>query len=65
MVDQDELDILSQMAASPILADWTITSISGAIYGGKGKPVGDIQGNMNTAQATLKIAFSGEVKRLS
>jgi hypothetical protein len=64
MVDKKELGILSKMAESPVLADWTITSISGAIWGGKGKPVGDIQGNTNTAQVGLKISFSGRVQEL-
>ncbi|MCJ7802758.1 MAG: hypothetical protein MUP82_10425 [Candidatus Marinimicrobia bacterium] len=64
MVDKDELEILAKMAGSPLLADWTITSISGAIWGGKGKPVGDIKGITNSANIGLKIAFSGELKRL-
>lgn len=64
MIDKDELSILSNLAASPILSDWTITLISGALWGGKGKPVGDIQGNTNTALITVKIAFEGKVERL-
>jgi len=64
MVDNDELKKISLMSESPVLADWTITSISGAIWGGKGKPVGDIQGNTNAATIGLKIAFSGRVRRL-
>jgi len=57
MIDQDELTKLKDLAGSPILANWTITNISGKIWGGMGKPVGDIQGNVNTAQITVKIAF--------
>lgn len=58
MIDQDELNKLTDLAGSPILADWTITNVSGKIWGGKGKPVGDIQGNTNTALITVKIAFT-------
>lgn len=65
MIDRDELNKLANMAASPILADWTITSISGTIWGGKGKPVGDIQGNTNQSTVGLKIAFSGKLQRLN
>ena len=65
MTDQDELDKLRKMAASSFLADWTISSISGAIWGGKGKPVGDLKGNTNTAVISLKLAFEGEVKRIA
>ena len=65
MLDVDELKKLSDLTASPVLADWTISSISGAIFGGKGKPTGDIQGNTNTSQVGLKIAFEGEVKQIA
>lgn len=65
MTDNDELDKLKQLQASPILADWTISSITGEIWGGKGKPVGDLVGNLNTALISLKIAFEGEVKKLT
>ena len=65
MTDKDEQEKLSNLAESPILADWTINHISGAIYGGKGKPVGDLPGDTNTAQVTLVIAFEGKVKKIS
>ena len=65
MTDADELSKLTELSASPVLADWTISSISGAIWGGKGKPVGDLNGSTNTSQVTLKLAFEGKVKILS
>lgn len=65
MTDQDELEKLSNMTESPILGDWTISSISGAVWGGRGKPVGDIQGNTNTAQITLKLAFEGKLTKIT
>jgi len=65
MTDVNEIDKLSKMAGSPVLADWTITQISGAIWAGKGKPVGDITGATNTAQVTLKLAGSGKLNRIS
>ena len=65
MTDADELDQLIKLAASPVLADWTIASITGSIWGAKGKPVGDIQGNTNTALITLKLGFEGELQKLT
>jgi hypothetical protein len=56
MAVKDELAQMSRLSASPILADWTFTHINGTIWGGKGKPVGDLNGNTNTAQMSLKIA---------
>lgn len=57
MIDQDELSKFNALAADPNSADWTITNISGAVWGGVGFPVGDIQGNTNTAMVPIKIAF--------
>ena len=65
MADTDELSILKRMAASPDLGDWTMSSVSGAIWGGKGKPVGDIKGNTNTCLISLKLAFESELKRIA
>ena len=65
MTETDELDKLCELAASPIPADWTITSISGAIWGGKGKPVGDLKGSTNTGQIPLKLAGGGVLKQIA
>lgn len=65
MTETDELDKLCQLSASPIPADWTITSISGAIWGGKGKPVGDLKGSTNTGQISLKLAGGGQLKQIA
>jgi hypothetical protein len=65
MTGEDELQKLADMAASPILGNWTITSISGAIFGGRGKPVGDLQAATNTSLITLKLAFENKIKRIS
>lgn len=58
MVSAETLDILTQMAASTVEADWTITHNSGAVWGGSGLPVGDIQGSTQNATISLKLAFS-------
>lgn len=65
MTDADELNKLTLLTESPINADWTFSVAGGAIFGGKGRPVGDIQGNTNTAQIGLKLAFEGKIKKLS
>jgi hypothetical protein len=65
MAVQDELDQMRKLSASSVQADWTITHINGTIWGGKGKPVGDIQGNTNTAQMPLKIAGGGQLTKIS
>lgn len=52
----DELSQAEKLAASPVETDFTITHINGTIFGGRGSVVGDIQGNTNTAQMSVKIA---------
>lgn len=61
----DELNQARLLAASPILADWTITHINGTVWGGKGKPVGDINGNTNTAQMSIKLSGGGLLTKIS
>ena len=65
MTDKNELQKIKELSASSILASWTISSISGAVWGGKGKPVGSITGNTNSAQITLKLAFEGSLAKIS
>lgn len=56
-VGANELDVLQILQDSPILGDWTVANVSGQIYAGKGKPVGDLKGNANTAQIPLTVHF--------
>lgn len=65
MISENETQGLPDLAASPELGDWTFTHISGTIYRGKGKPVGDLNWDSNTAQATLKVAGSGTLEKIS
>ena len=52
----EELQQMIELAADPVAAEWTISIINGTVYGGTGKPVGDLQGNINQATFTLKVA---------
>lgn len=64
MATNDELNQARELASSPILADWTVTHINGTVWGGKGKPVGDINGNTNSAQMSVKIAGGGQLTKI-
>jgi hypothetical protein len=61
---REDLEKLVALAESPVLAVWTITHISGAIYRGSGKPVGDIKEAMKNATIQLKIAGGGKCVKL-
>jgi hypothetical protein len=61
---KQELEKLVRLAADPVQADWTISHISGAVYGGKGKPVGDLQANFNQATIALKLSGGGSLKKI-
>lgn len=64
MNNRQDLEKLTDLASSPVLADWTITHINGRVYGGKGKPVGDINANGNTSNMTLKLAGGGRMSQI-
>jgi len=59
-----EQNALNRLAEHPDEGTWTITHISGTIWKGKGKPVGDLQPSTNTAQMTLKVSGGGKLERL-
>lgn len=63
-ISGNELDNLPKLAESPTLGTWTITHISGTIWKGLGKIVGDLNSDSNTAQLTLKVAGSGKLEKL-
>lgn len=54
---------LASLAASPVDSVWTFTAINGVTYRGKGRPVGDINPNINTTIVAVKIA-SPEFKQV-
>ena len=60
-----ELEKINDLSASPVEADWTVSHINGAIYKGKGSPVGDVQANGNAATFTLKVSGGGKMKKIS
>lgn len=58
------LEKVIAMAGSPVLATWTFTLINNVVYRGKGKPVGDIQGNANNATFPLKVSGGGKLEKI-
>lgn len=62
---RDEMTTLKDLASSPKQATYTITSVNGTVWSGKGKPVGDIQPNGNAATCKLKLSGGGEMKKIS
>lgn len=64
MLSDYERTNVRKLAESSELGTWTITHISGAIYRGKGIPVGPYSWDSNTVQATLKVAGGGELEKI-
>lgn len=65
MNTQLDLQKVVRMAGSPLEGDWTITSINGSIYGGKGSPLGDLSANVNNATFPMVIGGGGELKKIA
>lgn len=63
-ISDAELSGLNVMAASPSLGRWQFDMISGAIYVGTGRPVGDIATDSNAGTLTLKVAGAGGLQKI-
>lgn len=57
MNTNQELEKAVALAESPVPATWTFSVINGVSYTGSGKPVGDLQGDVD--KATFKLKVSG------
>lgn len=57
------LEQIVTLASSPVQATYTFSHVSGAVYSGTGKPVGDLKGAGNNATFPLKIAGGGILKQ--
>lgn len=51
-----DLEKAAALAASPIAASWVFSCINGVSYGGSGKPVGDLNADVDKATFKLKVA---------
>jgi hypothetical protein len=65
VISGNEIENLPLLAESPDLGTWTLEHISGVVWKGLGKIVGDITADTNTAQMTLKVAGSGKLEKIS
>lgn len=65
MASENESKNLTALARSAELGVWTISVITGIVWKGKGKPVGDLNFSTNTAQMPLKVSGSGILERIT
>lgn len=59
-----EPDALAKLAAHPEDGTWTFSLITGTVYKGTGRPVGDQQYDTNAGTMTLKVAGGGQLEKL-
>lgn len=64
MNSKNELEKMIQLSADPVPAQWTFTVINGAVYGGEGKPVGEMEGNINQATFPIRVE-AGQFKKVA
>lgn len=58
------LDDIAKLCAHPDDGVWTFSFLNGAIFRGKGSPVGDVQGDSNAGTVTLKVSGGGKLEKL-
>jgi hypothetical protein len=63
-ISDNEMTNLAKLAAHPELGIWTFSLLSGTIYKGKGRPVGDLQADSNAGTMTLKVAGGGVLEKI-
>lgn len=63
--DREDLEFLQSLAANTTPADWTYSWINGTVYGAKGFPVGDVQGDTGAGTIKLKTAGGGKMKKIA
>lgn len=64
MNNVNEASVLNDIAASPILANWTVQHSNKTVWAGTGQVVGDIKTNGNAGTFTLKISGAGKMKKV-
>lgn len=65
MNDFNDLDVLKKLAAHPVAANWTVSIINGTVWGGKGKPVGEIKASVKNSSIPIKISGSGDMRKIA
>lgn len=60
----NEMDQASALSGDPVDADWTFTHINGTVWAGKGRPVGDINGNSNAGTMDIKISGGQKLTKI-
>lgn len=63
-VTSKEVDKLVALASSTAQATFTISHVSGTVYTGKGKPVGDLKKGMKNATIPVKLAGGGALSQI-
>lgn len=59
MNTRNDADIVAQLAADSVPAQYTFSLINGTVWAGSGFPVGDIAPDVNAGTFTLKVASGG------
>lgn len=64
MNEDKDLEKVVALASDPVPANFVFSHINGTIYGGLGKPVGDIKNNVNGSVFPIKFAGGGILKAI-
>lgn len=59
---RNDVQFVADLMESPQSADWIFSHVNGVVWGMNGKPVGDVQPDMNASTFTLKVSGGRAVK---
>lgn len=63
-INDKEAEDVNNLMKHPDLGVWTFSMLNGAVYKGKGRPVGDSQADTNAGTMTLKVAGGGVLEKI-
>jgi len=60
---RNDAQVIADLMADPVEADYTFSIINGTVFGCSGIPVGDVQPDVNAGTVTIKVA-STDIKKI-
>ncbi len=63
-LNAQDLEKFVALASSPEEAEFTFSLVSGSVYGGKGKPVGQLAGAVNGGTFPVKLSGGQKLKKI-
>jgi hypothetical protein len=62
--NREDWNAIKQLMENPVESDWTFSHSNGSVFGGNGKPVGNLEGNLTAATFPVIISCR-DIKKIA